>query len=225
MKKIFGPGRRAGRVKSGQDQDITLDVVIAHKMDVLTQLENEEKRFEEKKQGIQRSLVEAEKQEVLLRQQEISKKREELEKVNEVNRGNQAKVLEQLKILKTKLEEHKMIHKQNEMKMEEEMEEMVEDMEKVKKSLNSRIEQFGEEFPLASAPAIYLDMIDGILGSQKSLSSDPSSIESPTAFRLRLDSPTLSQTSSLMAEHDGERNDSLTSYHDHSEEQEDVVNV
>ena len=67
MKKIFGPGRRAGRVKSGQDQDITLDVVIAHKMDVLTQLENEEKRFEEKKQGIQRSLVEAEKQEVLFR--------------------------------------------------------------------------------------------------------------------------------------------------------------
>ena len=54
-------------MKFGQDQDITLDVVVAHKMDVLTQLENEEKRFEEKKQGIQRLLVEAEKQEVILR--------------------------------------------------------------------------------------------------------------------------------------------------------------
>merc|ERR1712142_143666 len=145
MKKIFGPGWRAGRVKSGQDQDITLDVVIAHKMDVLTQLENEEKRFEEKKQGIQRSLVEAEKQEVLLRQQEINQKRDELEKLNEVNRGNQAKVLEQLKILKTKLEEHKMIHKQNEAKMEEELNAMVEDMEKVREVMNKRIEQFGEE--------------------------------------------------------------------------------
>ena len=54
-------------MKSGQDQDITLDVVVAHKKDVLTQLENEEKRFEEKKQGIQRSLMEAERQEVILR--------------------------------------------------------------------------------------------------------------------------------------------------------------
>jgi len=211
-------------VKSGQDQDITLDVVIAHKMDVLTQLENEERRFEEKKQGIQRSLVEAEKQEVFLRQQEINKKREEAEKVNEVNRSNQAKVLEQLKILKTKLEEHKMIHKQNEIKMEEEMQEMIEDMEKVKASLNIRIEQFGEDFPSPSAPAIFLDSVDGNVGSQKSLSSDPSSVESSTAFRLRLDSPTLSQSSSLMAEHDGERNDSLASYHDHAEP-EDVVDV
>ena len=121
-----------------------------------------------------------------------------------------------------------MIHKQNEMKMEEEMQEMIEDMEKVKTSLNIRIEQFGEEFPSPCAPAIYLDSVDGNggngNGSQKSLCSDPSSVESSTAFRLRLDSPTLSQTSSLMAEHDGERNDSLTSYHDHAE-QEDVVNV
>ena len=117
-----------------------------------------------------------------------------------------------------------MIHKQNEMKMEEEMQEMIEDMEKVKTSLNIRIEQFGEEFPSPCAPAIYLDSVDGNFGSQKSLCSDPSSVESSTAFRLRLDSPTLSQTSSLMAEHDGERNDSLTSYHDHAE-QEDIVNV
>ena len=117
-----------------------------------------------------------------------------------------------------------MIHKQNEMKMEEEMQEMIEDMEKVKTSLNIRIEQFGEEFPSPCAPAIYLGSVDGNYGSQKSLCSDPSSVESSTAFRLRLDSPTLSQTSSLMAEHDGERNDSLTSYHDHAE-QEDVVNV
>merc|ERR1719315_344535 len=100
-------------------------------------------------------------------------------------------------------------------------------MVKVKASLNTRIEQFGEEFPSAfspSAPSIYLDMVDGNSGSQKSLSSNVSSVDSPTAFRLRLDSPTLSQTSSLVAEHDGERNDSLTSYRD-TTEQEDVVNV
>ena len=120
-----------------------------------------------------------------------------------------------------------MIHKQNEIKMEEEMESMIEDMEKVKASLNTRIGQFGEEFPSScspSAPSIYLDMVDGNFGSQKSLSSNPSSVESPTAFRLRLDSPTLSQTSSLVAEHDGERNDSLASYHD-TTEQEDVVHL
>ena len=54
-------------MKSGQDQDVTIDIVLAHKEDVLTKLENEEKRFEEKKQAIQRSLVEVEKQEVALR--------------------------------------------------------------------------------------------------------------------------------------------------------------
>ena len=37
-----------------------------------------------------------------------------------------------MKILKNKLEEHKMIQKQNEMKMEEEMEEMITNMEKSK---------------------------------------------------------------------------------------------
>ena len=68
MKRIFGQaGWRQGKVKSGQDQDITIDVVVAHKEDVLTKLENEEKRFELKKQAIQRSLVEVEKQEVALR--------------------------------------------------------------------------------------------------------------------------------------------------------------
>merc|ERR1711915_795114 len=127
------------------------------------------RRFEERKQSIQRSLVEAEKQEVMLREIEINQKKEELDKTNSVNKSNQEKVLEQLKILKTKLEEHKMIHKQNEIKMEEEMQEMIEDMEKVKASLNIRIEQFGEDFPSPSAPAIFLDSVDGNVGSQKSL--------------------------------------------------------
>ena len=117
-----------------------------------------------------------------------------------------------------------MIHKQNEMKMEEEMEEMIEDMEKVKKSVKSRIEEFGEEFPSPSAPRIYLDSVDGNFGSQRSLSSIPSPVESPTPFRLRLDSPTLSTTSSLVAEHDGEKNDSIGSYQN-ANDQEDFVNV
>merc|ERR1719369_1598478 len=163
-------------------------------MDVLTKLEQEEKQFEERKKVIQRSLVEVEKKEVVLRERELNQKKEELEKINESNKINQAKVLEQLKILRTKLEEHKMIHKQNQIKMEEEMQEMREDMEKVRASLNIRIEQFGEDFPSPSAPAIFLDSVDGNVGSQKSLSSDPSSVESSTAFRLRLDSPTLSQS-------------------------------
>ena len=108
-----------------------------------------------------------------------------------------------------------MIHKQNEMKMEEEMN---------KTSVKTRIEVFGEEFPSPSAPKIYLDSVDGNFGSQRSLTSNPSSVESPTPFRLRLDSPTLSTTSSLVAEHDGERNDSLGSYQN-ANDQEDVVNV
>eukprot|EP00092_Neocalanus_flemingeri_P094535 GFUD01120224.1.p1 GENE.GFUD01120224.1~~GFUD01120224.1.p1 ORF type:complete len:214 (+),score=72.69 GFUD01120224.1:3-644(+) len=206
MEKLSGPGWKHDKVKSGQNQDTTLDVVIGHKEDVLTKLENEEKRFEQKKHAIQRSLVEVEKQEVVLREQEIRQQKGELNKVNETNKGHQAKVVEQLKILQTKLEEHKMIHKQNEMKMEEEMDAMIEDMEKVKKTLKIRIDEFGEEFPSPSAPSIYLDTVDGNFGSERSLSSIKSSEESPKTFRMRLDSATLSTTSSLVVEHDGEKN-------------------
>ena len=115
-----------------------------------------------------------------------------------------------------------MIHKQNEMKMEEEKEEMIKDMDKVKVSVNSRIAEFGEEFPSPSAPRFYLDSVDGNFGYQRSLSSNPSSVESPNPFRLRLDSPTLGTTSSLVAEHDGERIDSLGSYQNANEHEDDV---
>ena len=92
-----------------------------------------------------------------------------------------------------------MIHKQNEMKMEEEMEEMIKDMENVKTSVKTRVEEFGEEFPSPSAPRIYLDSINCNFGSQRALISNPSSVGSPTPFQLRLGSPTLSTTSSLVA--------------------------
>ena len=117
-----------------------------------------------------------------------------------------------------------MIHKQNEKKMEEEMEEMIKDMDKVRVPVNSRIDEFGEEFSSPSAPRFYLDSVDGNFGSQRSLSSNPNSVDSPTPFRLRLDSSTLTTTSSLVAEHDVERNDSLGSFQN-ANDQEDAVNV
>ena len=105
--------------------------------------------------------------------------------------------------------------------MEEEMEEMIKDMENVKTSVMTRIEVFGEEFPSPTAPRIYLDSVDGNFGSQRSLTSNPSSVESPTPFRLWLDSPTYSTTSSLVAEHDMERNDSLGSYQNTNDQEDE----
>ena len=83
----------------------------------------------------------------------------ELERVNEINKSHQSRVRheiffgflhiticqfsEQLAILETKLEEHRLIHKQNEMKMQEEIDEMNKELDDVKATLKKKIEELG----------------------------------------------------------------------------------
>lgn len=156
-----------------EGESITLDLVVAQKEDILTRLANEERSFEAKKQAIQRQLVEVEKQEVILREQEINQKKEILEKTNETNRGHQEKVLEQLKILETKLAEHKMLHKHNEEKLQLEIDGLCVSLQEVKKGLEVRKLAYGEEIPSPSAPRLVLDEVDGTrerLGSGGSVS-------------------------------------------------------
>ena len=46
--------------------------------------------------------------------------------------------------METKLEEHRLIHKQNEMKMQEEIDEMNKELGEVKTTLKKKIEELGD---------------------------------------------------------------------------------
>ena len=61
----------------GREKDVTLDVVILHKEEVLSKLEVEEKSFAAKKESIHRNLVEIEKHEIVLREKQIIERKEE----------------------------------------------------------------------------------------------------------------------------------------------------
>ena len=50
-----------------KEKEVTLDVVVVHKEELLSKLEMEEKSFAAKKESIQRNLVEIEKHEIVLR--------------------------------------------------------------------------------------------------------------------------------------------------------------
>ena len=51
-----------------------------------------------------------------------------------------------MQILEVKLLEHKSLHKQNEMKLEGEIDQMSADLEEVKKVLQNKINEFGEDW-------------------------------------------------------------------------------
>lgn len=196
MKKLFGQRASFGRKEKPSDQEVNLDIVLARKEDTFARLNNEERSFEARRQAIQRSLVDIEKHEIMLREQEINEKKEEFNQISSKNKSHQEKVKEQLKILETKLEEHKMIHRQNEDKLQIEIDELSMALKEVQKSLESRKLAFGEEIPspLPSAPMITLDMVDGRTRSR--LGSEGSN--SPVRSRLSsTDSPVrLSSTDS-----------------------------
>ena len=95
---------------------------------------------------------------ILYREQDINAKKLELERVNEINKSHQSRVKhdvtlwffyiifqfsEQLAILETKLEEHRLLHQQNEMKMQEEIDEMNKELDEVKSTLKKKIEELG----------------------------------------------------------------------------------
>merc|ERR1712025_1174985 len=189
MKKLFGPRASFGRKEKQGEQEVSLHIVLARKEDTFTRLQNEEKSFEARRQAIQRSLVEIEKQEIILREQEINEKKEEFDKIATKNKSHQEKVQEQIKILENKLEEHKLIHRQNEDKLQLEIDEMFMALKEVQKSLEARKSAFGEEMPSPSAPRIALDMVDGKsrsrLGSETSNSSPRSRLSSSGASSLK----------------------------------------
>ena len=69
MKKLFESSKR-GRDRTlsrSKEKEVTLDMVVRHKEELLSVLELEKKSFDAKKESIERNLVEIEKHEILLR--------------------------------------------------------------------------------------------------------------------------------------------------------------
>ena len=69
MKKLFESSKK-GRNRTlsrSREKEVTLEVVVRHKEELLSMLEMEEKSFQAKKESIERNLVELEKHEIVLR--------------------------------------------------------------------------------------------------------------------------------------------------------------
>ena len=69
MKKLFESSKK-GRNRTlsrSREKEVTLEVVVRHKEELHSMLEMEEKRFQVKKESIERNLVEVKKHEIVLR--------------------------------------------------------------------------------------------------------------------------------------------------------------
>jgi hypothetical protein len=69
MKKLFESSKK-GRNRTlsrSREKEVTLEVVVRHKEELLSMLEMEDKSFEAKRESMERNLVELEKHEIVLR--------------------------------------------------------------------------------------------------------------------------------------------------------------
>ena len=69
MKKLFESNKRGKErtLSKSKEKEVTLEMVVKHKEELLSMLDIEKKTFEEKKNSIERNLVEIEKHEIVLR--------------------------------------------------------------------------------------------------------------------------------------------------------------
>ena len=69
MKKLFEGNKkiRPRTLSRSREKEVTLEKIVKHKEELLSMLQIEERNFEAKKESIERSLVEVEKHEILLR--------------------------------------------------------------------------------------------------------------------------------------------------------------
>ena len=69
MKKLFESSKKGRNrtLRRSRENEVTLEVVVRHKEELLSLLEMEEKRFQVEKESMERNLVEVEKHEIVLR--------------------------------------------------------------------------------------------------------------------------------------------------------------
>lgn len=137
MKRIFG------RREKGKE-DLSVDAVVVQKENLVEQLSQQERKFEESRSGMNRSIAVLERQELSLREEALAERRRQLESKKQANQDSQEKLQDQIKTLQMKLEEQRSFHTQMETGLEAEIRGMVLQVNELQESLNRRIQQFGE---------------------------------------------------------------------------------
>lgn len=142
MKRIFGKREKA-------KEDVTVETLVVQKEEILAQLQEEEKRyvgarFQTARKSIHQSIAAVEKQEVTLRESQLSERRAEYEKITRENSEQQEKLQEQIRMMQMKLDEQRSLNIQNEQRMVSEIEDMNRQVEELKETLAKRIQEFGD---------------------------------------------------------------------------------
>jgi len=137
MKRIFGK-------KEKPKEDVTVEMLVTQKEEILSQLQDEEKRYQTTRQTYHQSIAVVEKQEVSLRETQLRERKTEFEKITRENSDQQERLQEQIRLMQMKLDEQKSLHIQIEQRMVNEIEEMSRQVEELKDTLAKRIQQFGD---------------------------------------------------------------------------------
>jgi len=137
MKKIFGRREKA-------KEDLTVEAVVVQKENLMDQLGKQERKFEESRGTMNRSIAAMEKQELLLREDALIERKRQLEQEKRANQESQEKLEEQIKALKMKLEEQRSLHAQLEEGLEAEIRGMVLQVKELRESHDRRVQLFGE---------------------------------------------------------------------------------
>jgi len=137
MKRIFGK-------KEKVQEEITVESLISRKEEILSQLAEEEKRYETARRNIHQSIAVVETQEVELRDIQLRERRQEYERVTRENQEEQDKIEEKIQKLQMKFDIQKSLHIQQEEKMQGEIESLSHQLEEVRETLVNRIEEFGD---------------------------------------------------------------------------------
>lgn len=137
MKRIFGK-------KEKVQEEITVESLITRKEEILSQLAEEERRYETARRNIHQSIALVEQQEVELRDIQLRERRQDYDRVTRENQEEQDKIEEKIQKLQMKFNIQKSLHIQQEQKMLGEIESLSVQLDEVRETLVSRIEEFGD---------------------------------------------------------------------------------
>jgi len=107
-------------------------------------LRNEELEFEKRKRDRERRIIEIEKEELEKRENEVRRRSSDLDELRRGHRAVEDKLEGQIKELKMQLEDKRLAHNSEEQEVEYELRGQKEKMNELRRSLNRRIEEFGE---------------------------------------------------------------------------------
>jgi len=119
-------------------------------------LRNEELEFQRKKRDRERKIIEIEKEELEKRENEVRRRSSDLDELRRGHRAVEDKLEAKVKELKMELEDRRLAHSSEEQEVEYDLRNQKEKMNELRRSLNRRIEEFGElDLPSSSSSSSF----------------------------------------------------------------------